>query len=110
MMPHSEGEVIFITFGFIIRISLALGSSAWSTATFTIATFIFKGNVATAIVSMRDISFKAFRLMVAWPPSGPATVVNLVVDYKSQLTIHSLYVHPFCVKEMYNTSFIVNLM
>ncbi len=50
--------------------------------------------------------FKAFWLMVAWPPSGPATVV----DYISELTIHSLYVHPFCVKEMYNTSFIVNLM
>ncbi len=48
--------------------------------------------------------------MVAWPPSGPATVVILVVDYISELTIHSLYVHSFCVKEMYNTSFIVNLM
>ncbi len=43
--------------------------------------------------------------MVAWPPSGPATVVILVVDYTSELTIHSLYVHPFCVKKMYNTSF-----
>ncbi len=48
--------------------------------------------------------------MVAWPPSGPITVVILVVDYISELTIHSLYVDPFCVKEMYNTSFIVNLM
>ncbi len=48
--------------------------------------------------------------MVACPPSGPATIVILVVDYISELTIHSLYVHPFCVKEMYNTSFIVNLM
>ncbi len=55
-------------------------------------------------------SFKAFSLMVAWPPSGPETVVILVVDYISELTIHSLYVHPFCVKEMYNTSFIVNVM
>ncbi len=26
--------------------------------------------------------------MVAWPPSGPATVVILVVDYISELTIH----------------------
>ncbi len=48
--------------------------------------------------------------MVARPPSGPATVVILVVDYISDLTIHSLYVHPFSVKEMYNISFIVNLM
>ncbi len=48
--------------------------------------------------------------MVALPPSGPATVVILFVDYISELTIHSLYVHPFCVKEMYNTSFKVNLM
>ncbi len=32
--------------------------------------------------------FKAFWLMVAWPPSGPATVVILVVDYMSELTIH----------------------
>ncbi len=48
--------------------------------------------------------------MVAWPPSGPTTVVILAVDYISELTIHSLYVHPYCVKEMYNTSFIVNLM
>ncbi len=55
-------------------------------------------------------SLKAFWLMVAWPPFGPATVVILVVDYISELTIHSLYVHPFCVEEMYNTSFIVNLM
>ncbi len=48
--------------------------------------------------------------MVEWPLSGPATVVILVVDYISELTIHSIYVHSFCVKEMYNTSFIVNLM
>ncbi len=48
--------------------------------------------------------------MVAWPPSGPTTVVSLVVDYISELTIHSLYVHPIYVKEMYNTSFILNLM
>ncbi len=48
--------------------------------------------------------------MVACPPSGPATVVILVVDYISELTIHSLYVHPINVKEMYITSFIVNLM
>ncbi len=45
-------------------------------------------------------------------PSGPIIVVILVGnrDYKRELTIHSLYVHPFCVKEVYNTSFIVNLM
>ncbi len=36
--------------------------------------------------------------MVAWPPSGPTTVLILVVDYISELTIHSLYVHPFYVK------------
>ncbi len=44
--------------------------------------------------------------------SGPITVGILVVnvDYISELTIHSVFVHPFCVKEMYNTSFIVNLM
>ncbi len=44
-------------------------------------------------------------------PSGPITVVILVmnVDYISDLTIHSVYVHPFCVKEMY-ISFIINLM
>ncbi len=48
--------------------------------------------------------------MVAWPPSGPPTVVILVVDYISELTIHSLNVHTFYLKEMYNTSFIVNLM
>ncbi len=48
--------------------------------------------------------------MVAWPPSGPATVVILVVDYTSEPTIHSLYVDPLCVKQMYNTSFTVNLM
>ncbi len=53
---------------------------------------------------------EAFRFMVAWPPSGPTTVVIVVVDYISELTIHSLYVHPLCVKEMYNTSFIVSLM
>ncbi len=41
--------------------------------------------------------------MVAWLRSGPATVMILVLDYISELTIHSLYVHPFCVKEMYNT-------
>ncbi len=57
-----------------------------------------------------NVSFKAFRLMVAWPPSGPTTVVILVVDYISELTIHSVYVHPFCIKVMYNISFIVNLM
>ncbi len=39
---------------------------------------------------------------------GPSTVVILVVDYISELTIQSLYVHHFCVKEMYNTSFIVS--
>ncbi len=33
--------------------------------------------------------------MVAWSSSGPTTVVILVVDYISELTIHSLYVHPF---------------
>ncbi len=48
--------------------------------------------------------------MVAWPASGTATVVILVVDYISELTIHLFYVHPFCVKEMYNTSFIVIVM
>ncbi len=48
--------------------------------------------------------------MVAWSPSGPATVMILVVDNICELTIHSLYVHPFCATEMYNTSFIVNLM
>ncbi len=37
--------------------------------------------------------------MVAWPPSGPTTVVILAVDYISELPIHSLYVHPFRVKE-----------
>ncbi len=44
--------------------------------------------------------------------SGLITVGILVVnvDYISELTIHSVFVHPFCVKEMYNTSFIVNLM
>ncbi len=42
-------------------------------------------------------------------PSGPTTAVILVVDYTSKLSIHSVYVHPFCVKEMY-TSFIVILM
>ncbi len=47
--------------------------------------------------------------MVACSPSGPTTVVILVVDYISELTIHSLYVCPFCVKEIYNTLFIVNL-
>ncbi len=41
--------------------------------------------------------------MVAWSPSGPTTVVILVVDYISELTIHSVYVQPLCVKEMYNT-------
>ncbi len=55
-------------------------------------------------------ALKTFWLMVAWPPSGPTTVVILVMDYISELTIHSLYVHPLCVKEMYDTSFIVNLM
>ncbi len=53
---------------------------------------------------------RAFWLMVAWPPSVPTTVVILVVDYISELTIHSSYVHPCCVKEMYNTSFLVNFM
>ncbi len=40
-------------------------------------------------------------------PPGPITVVVLVVDvdYISELTIHSVYVHHFCVKEMYKTSF-----
>ncbi len=51
----------------------------------------------------KETLIKVFWLMVAWPPSGPATVVILVVDYISELAIHSLYVHPFCVKEMYNT-------
>ncbi len=41
------------------------------------------------------IVLKAFWLMVAWPLSSPATVVILVVDYISELTIDSLYVHPF---------------
>ncbi len=49
--------------------------------------------------------FKAFWMMAAWPPSDPTAVVILVVDYIRELTIHSLYVNPFCVKEMYNTSF-----
>ncbi len=51
--------------------------------------------------------------MVAWSPLQVLiTVVILVVnvDYISELTIHSEYIQPFCVKEMYNTSFIVNLM
>ncbi len=45
-------------------------------------------------------------------PLGPITIVILVVnvDYISELTIHSECVHLFCVKEMYNTSFIVNFM
>ncbi len=48
-------------------------------------------------------------------PSGPIIVGILVVilvvnvDDIGELTIHSVYVHPFCVKEMYNTSFVVNL-
>ncbi len=32
--------------------------------------------------------------MVACPPLGPATVVILVVDYISELTIHSIYIYP----------------
>ncbi len=48
--------------------------------------------------------------MVAWPRSDPTTGVILVVNYISELTIQLLYVHSFCVKEVYNTSFIVNLM
>ncbi len=45
-------------------------------------------------------------------PSGPITVVILVanVDYISELTIHSIYAYTFCIKEMYNILFIVNLM
>ncbi len=58
----------------------------------------------------KRITVKAFRLIVAQPPSGPTMVVILVVDYISEQTIHSLYVHPFCVKEMFNTSFIVNFI
>ncbi len=44
--------------------------------------------------------------------SGPISVVILVMNmvFISQLTIHLVYVHPFCVKEVYNTLFIVNLM
>ncbi len=62
-----------------------------------------------SLIKVDLTSLKAFWMKVAWPSSGPATVVILVVDYISELTIHSLYVHPFCVKEM-NTLFIVNLM
>ncbi len=43
-------------------------------------------------------------------PSDPAAVLILVLDYINELTIHSFYVNPFCVKKMYNTSFIGNLM
>ncbi len=57
-----------------------------------------------------EVIIKAIRLMEALPASGPPTVVILVVDYISELTIHSLYIHPVCVKEMYNISFIVKLM
>ncbi len=44
--------------------------------------------------------------------SGPITDVSVVVNvnYISELTIHSVYVHAFCVNEMYNTLIIVNLM
>ncbi len=34
----------------------------------------------------------------------------LVVEYISELTIYSVHVHPFCVEEMYNTSFIHVIM
>ncbi len=49
--------------------------------------------------------FKAFWLMVAWPPSGPTTVLILVVDYISELTIHSFFlckgnVHHFIYSEL----------
>ncbi len=45
-------------------------------------------------------------------PSGPTTDVILIVNMGSisELTIHSVYVHPVCVKEMYNTSFMANLI
>ncbi len=41
---------------------------------------------------------KALWLMVAWYPFRSYNVFILVVDYISELTIHSVYVHPFCVK------------
>ncbi len=37
-------------------------------------------------------------------------LLSFVVDYISELTIHSVYVHPFCAKEIYNISLIVNKM
>ncbi len=33
-------------------------------------------------------------------PSGPTSVVILVVEYISELTIHSVYFTPSCVKEI----------
>ncbi len=66
--------------------------------------------LASKCDQISTLMFKAFWLMVAWLSSGPTTVVILVVDYMSKLTIHSLYTHPLYVKEMYNTSFIVNVM
>ncbi len=67
--------------------------------------FIHYWNSSKCLRTDIEHAIKAFWLMVAWPHSGPATVVISVVDYVTELTIHLLYVHPFCVKEMYKTSF-----
>ncbi len=42
-------------------------------------------------------------------PLGPISVITLLVnvDYISEQTIHSVYV---CVKEMCNTSFVLNVI
>ncbi len=41
---------------------------------------------------------KTFWLLVAWPSSDPTTLVILVVDCISELTIHSLYMSTIFVK------------
>ncbi len=58
---------------------------------------------AESLLTCILLFIKALSLMVAlW--------LMVVVYNISELTIHSAYVHPFCVREMYNTSVIVNLI
>ncbi len=49
-----------------------------------------------------DMIWYALKALWFRHSSVPITVVILVVDYISELTIQSVYVHHFCVNEMYN--------
>ncbi len=56
MIPYKNSPLTFIIFAFIIRMFMAVGVSACATATFAIATSIFRKNISTVLVSRYNVS------------------------------------------------------